>query len=137
MSIAAPPKGGYTSALLSSINLGAGCLVRMTSKVEVAFHMLAKQGHGVQAVVQNHAVWFDIDGSLLVSWDQMSDFADGLHTFEELKELYIGNDRCRSPINSQNRKSILHYSMCQQVTLFMTTGNPSDRSEQETECQRR
>ena len=60
----------------------------MTSKVEVAFHMLSKQGHKVQAVVRDHAVWFDIDGSLLISWDQMSDFADGLHTFDELKQLH-------------------------------------------------
>ncbi len=60
----------------------------MTPKVEVAFHMLSKQGHKVQAVVRNDAVWFDIDGNLCVSWDQMSDFADGLHTFEELKELH-------------------------------------------------
>jgi hypothetical protein len=60
----------------------------MTSKVEVAFHMLSKQGHRVQAVVKGSgAVWFDIDGSLTLSWQQMSDFADGLHTFEELKEL--------------------------------------------------
>lgn len=65
-----------------------GCLVRMTSKVEVAFHMLSRQGHKVQAVVRNDAVWFDIDSNLLVSWDQMSDFADGLHTLDELKDLH-------------------------------------------------
>jgi hypothetical protein len=60
----------------------------MASKVEVAFHMLLKQGHNVQAVVQNNgAVWFDIDGNLLVSWDHMSEFADGLHTLDELRDL--------------------------------------------------
>jgi hypothetical protein len=60
----------------------------MTSKVEVAFHMLCKEGHKVQAVVQNNgAVWFDIDGSVLVTWDHMSQFADGLHTLDELREL--------------------------------------------------
>jgi hypothetical protein len=63
----------------------------MTSKVEVAFRMLSKQGHRVQLVVRGSgAVWFDIDGSLLLSWQQMSDFADGLHTFEELKALDQG-----------------------------------------------
>lgn len=61
----------------------------MTSKVEVAFRMLSQQGHRVQAVVRDSgAVWFDIDGNLLLSWQQMSDFADGLHTFEELKDLH-------------------------------------------------
>lgn len=60
----------------------------MTSKGEVAFHMLSKEGHRVQTVVHdNGGVWFDIDGSLLISWQQMSDFADGLHTFDELKEM--------------------------------------------------
>lgn len=64
----------------------------MTSKVEVAFRTLTKQGHRVQAVVRGSgAVWFDIDGGLLLSWQQMSDFADGLHTFDELKELH----KCR------------------------------------------
>lgn len=62
--------------------------MRMPSKVEVAFHMLLKQGHNVQAVVQNNGtVWFDIDGSLRVSRDQMSEFADGLHTLDGLREL--------------------------------------------------
>jgi hypothetical protein len=60
----------------------------MTSKVEVAFHMLLKQGHNVQAVVQSDAVWFEIDGSLWVSCDRMSEFADGLHTLEELRDLH-------------------------------------------------
>jgi hypothetical protein len=61
----------------------------MTSKVEVAFHMLLKQGHNVQAVVQNNGtVWFEIDGNLWVSRDQMSEFADGLHTLEELRDLH-------------------------------------------------
>jgi hypothetical protein len=61
----------------------------MTSKVEVAFRTLTKQGHRVQAVVQvSGAVWFDIDGGLLLSWQQMSDFADGLHKFDELKQLH-------------------------------------------------
>jgi hypothetical protein len=55
----------------------------MTSKVEVAFRMLSKQGHRAQAVVRGSgAVWFDIDGCLRVSWQQMSDFADGPHRFE-------------------------------------------------------
>jgi hypothetical protein len=62
----------------------------MTSKVEVAFHMLSKQGHKVvQAVVQNNGtVWFDIDESVLVTWEHMSEFADGLHTLDELRELH-------------------------------------------------
>lgn len=60
----------------------------MTSKVEVAFYMLSKESHKVTAVVENNgAVWFDIDGTLLVSWDHMSEFADGLHTLDELREL--------------------------------------------------
>jgi hypothetical protein len=60
----------------------------MPSKAEVAFHMLLKQGHNVQAVVQeNGAIWFEIDESLWVSWDRMSEFADGLHTFDELRDL--------------------------------------------------
>lgn len=42
----------------------------------------------MQAVVQDcGAVWFDIDGTLLVSQDHMSEFADGLHTLDELREL--------------------------------------------------
>jgi hypothetical protein len=61
----------------------------MPSKVEVAFHMLLKQGHNVQVVVQKSgAIWFEIDGSLWVSWDRMSEFADGLHTLEELGDLH-------------------------------------------------
>ena len=61
---------------------------KVTSKVEVAFQTLLKQGHNVQAVVRSDVIWFDIDGDLLVSWDQMSEFADGLHTLEELRDLH-------------------------------------------------
>jgi hypothetical protein len=61
----------------------------MASKVEVAFYMLSRQGHKVQAVVHNNgAVWFDIDGNLLVSCEHMSEFADGLHTLDELRDLH-------------------------------------------------
>jgi len=71
----------------------------MPSKVEVAFQMLLKQGHEVQAVVQNNgAVWFDIDGNLRVSRDEMSEFADGLHSVEELREL--PNERTRVVLKS-------------------------------------
>lgn len=66
----------------------------MRSKVEVASQTLLKQGHNVQAVVRNNgAVWFNIDGGLLVSWDHMSEFADGLHTLDELRELHNANPR--------------------------------------------
>jgi hypothetical protein len=60
----------------------------MRSKVEVAFQTLLKQGHNVQAVVRRDAIWFDVDGGLLVSWDHMSEFADGLHTLDELRDLH-------------------------------------------------
>ena len=65
----------------------------MPSKVEVAFQTLLKQGHNVQAVVRIDGVWFDVDGSLVVSWDHMSEFADGLDTFDELRDLQNASPR--------------------------------------------
>jgi hypothetical protein len=61
---------------------GNGILLRRSfsitqaTNVEVAVRMLFIQGHKVQAVMR----------TILASWDDMSDFADGFNTLGELEE---------------------------------------------------
>lgn len=56
-------------------------------------------------VQNNGTVWFDIDGNLRVSRDQMSEFADGLHTLEELRDLH--NERTQVVFKSAREPSRL------------------------------
>lgn len=59
-------------------------------KVDVAIQMLKAQGHSVEAQVcgSKGTFWFEVDRRMLVSWEEMTNLADGVYSLAELEELY-------------------------------------------------
>ena len=55
-------------------------------KVEAAIRMLRAQGHLVE--IQVLGDWYQIDGCMLASWQEMQDLADGVYSLTELEELF-------------------------------------------------
>jgi hypothetical protein len=62
----------------------------MKQKIDAAIQMLKSQGHTVQAQVRGEEgrMWFEVDRRMLVSHQEMQEFADGVYSFTELEELY-------------------------------------------------
>lgn len=62
----------------------------MKDKVDKAFQMLKTQGHSVKEQLhgENAGMHFQVDGWMLVSWEEMQELADGLYSLAELEELY-------------------------------------------------
>lgn len=57
-------------------------------KVDAAVRMLKAQGHAVETQVCGGKFWFEIDYRMLVSWEEMQNLADGVHSLTELEELF-------------------------------------------------
>ena len=56
-------------------------------KIDIAIAKLREQGHTVDARIHTDGkMWFEIDESMLASWQEIQDVADGL-TFEQLEAL--------------------------------------------------
>jgi hypothetical protein len=66
-------------------------MVRPKGKIEAATRMLEAQGHVVET--QQHdgkgSLWCQIDGRILVSWEEMRELADGVYSLTELEDLFI------------------------------------------------
>jgi hypothetical protein len=62
----------------------------MKTKVSTAIEMLRATGHNVEAQVRGEAgtMWYQIDGYMLASHEEMENLADGVYTLTELQELY-------------------------------------------------
>jgi len=62
----------------------------MKEKVEAAIRMLKAQGHVVQTQVRGErgTFWFEIDGRMLVSWEEMQNLADSVYSLSELEDLF-------------------------------------------------
>jgi hypothetical protein len=61
----------------------------MKEKVEVAIRMLKGQGHTVNIRVREGGKqWFEIDGRMLASWDEIQNLADGVYSLDELEDLF-------------------------------------------------
>jgi hypothetical protein len=62
----------------------------MKEKVEAAIRMLREQGHIVQTQIRGEkgTLWFEIDGRMLVSWEEMQDLADSVYSLSELEDLF-------------------------------------------------
>ena len=59
-------------------------------KIDVAIQVLQAQGHSVEAQVRasKGTFWFEVDRRMLVSWEEMTNLADGVYSLTELEELY-------------------------------------------------
>jgi hypothetical protein len=62
----------------------------MEEKIEAAIRMLEGQGHTVKPQLRggSRTMWFEIDGRMLASWQEMQDLADGVYSLPELEDLY-------------------------------------------------
>jgi hypothetical protein len=52
--------------------------------------MLKAQGHTVQPQVHGDkgTFWSEVDGRMLVSWEEMQNLADSVYSLDELEELF-------------------------------------------------
>jgi hypothetical protein len=50
--------------------------------------MLQGQGHTVRPFIRYGTLWFEIDGGMLVTRQEMLELADGVYSLQELAELF-------------------------------------------------
>ena len=46
------------------------------------------QGHAVRPYIRYGALWFEIDGNMLATRQEMLELADGVYSLQELTELF-------------------------------------------------
>jgi hypothetical protein len=57
-------------------------------KVVAAINSINKQGHYARVYKHQGKVWDEIDQSMLASFDEIEELVDGVHSFEDLAELF-------------------------------------------------
>jgi hypothetical protein len=62
----------------------------MKEKISTAISALKAQGHTVGAQIRGDQgiLWYEIDGRMLASGDEMRNLADGLYSLDELEDLF-------------------------------------------------
>jgi hypothetical protein len=61
----------------------------MKSKVNAAVETLKNQGHSVRPYNREGQFWYEIDGRMLASHQEMEDLADRVYTLLELEDLFV------------------------------------------------
>jgi len=57
-------------------------------KVVAAINGMNKQGHYARVYRHRDKTWVEIDRCMLASFDEIEELIDGVHSFEELAELF-------------------------------------------------
>ena len=57
--------------------------------MNAAVKMLQIQGHAVRPHIRNGVLWFEIDGNVLATRQELLELADGVYSFTELLELFL------------------------------------------------
>jgi hypothetical protein len=60
----------------------------MKSKIESAIEVLKQQGHNVRPYNREGIFWFEIDGRMLASAQEMGELADRVYSLTELEDLF-------------------------------------------------
>ena len=60
----------------------------MSVKVVAAINSMNKRGHSVRVLKHQGKVWVEIDRCMLASFHEIEELVDGLHSFEDLAELF-------------------------------------------------
>lgn len=60
----------------------------MKSKIEDAIAALKSQGHSVEPYERDGMIWYEIDGWMLASQQEMEDLADRVCSLLELEDLF-------------------------------------------------
>ena len=59
----------------------------MEEDLNAAVKMLHTQGHAVRPYVRSGVLWFEIDGNVLATRQELLELADGVYSFTELLDL--------------------------------------------------
>ena len=62
----------------------------MEEDFNTAVKMLHTQGHAVRPYIRYGVLWFEIDGNVLATRQELLELADGVYSFTELLELLVG-----------------------------------------------
>lgn len=60
----------------------------MSVKVVAAINTMNKHGHHARVYRHQDKTWVEIDQSMLASFDEIEELVDGVHSFEELSDLF-------------------------------------------------
>jgi len=60
----------------------------MQSNIDKAIEVLKRQGHTVRPYNREGVFWFEIDGRMLASAQEMGELADRVYSLTELEELF-------------------------------------------------
>jgi hypothetical protein len=60
----------------------------MEEDLNAAIKMLNGQGHTVRPYLRYGTLWFEIDGNMLATRQEMLELADGVYSLNELRELF-------------------------------------------------
>ena len=60
----------------------------MSVKIVAAINNMKKQGHHARLCRHHGKMWVEIDQSMLASFEEIVELVDGVHSFEELAELF-------------------------------------------------
>lgn len=61
----------------------------MEDDVNSAVRMLHRQGHAVRPYIRYGVLWFEIDGNMLATRQELLELADGVYSLAELQELVL------------------------------------------------
>ena len=61
----------------------------MEEDFNTAVKMLHRQGHAVRPYIRHGVLWFEIDGNVLATRQELLELADGVYSFTELLELLV------------------------------------------------
>lgn len=61
----------------------------MNSKIDAAIKALKSQGHTVRPYNREGQLWYEIDGRMLASHQEMVDLADRVYSLMELEDLFV------------------------------------------------
>ncbi|HKT47018.1 MAG TPA: hypothetical protein VJP87_05785 [Candidatus Acidoferrales bacterium] len=60
----------------------------MSTKVVAAINGMNKAGHRARLYRHEGKLWVEIDDCMLASFDEIEQLVDGVHSFEDLAELF-------------------------------------------------
>ena len=60
----------------------------MSVKVVVAINNMNRRGHDAHLYKHDGKVWVEIDQCMLASFAEIEEVVDGVHSFEELEDLF-------------------------------------------------
>ena len=60
----------------------------MEADLNAATKMLQGQGHTVRPYIRYGTLWYEIDGNMLATRQEMLELADGVYSLQELAEIF-------------------------------------------------